>query len=517
MFKSNLSHSLSPTKIKTEAVDTPSFAMDFQKSCSTSHIFLDKPISSHNRQSLSPYKRPKKSVQRLHSPNFTTKKEQLPFIINNRPKSSEYSRLYENEQLEIYNQSFDEEVDTALRSRILLEMIDDQNDEEFSSIVVTTSSFKPDSKKLVSRSDSKKFDTSLSLDENKSGEPFDACNSKKGIFLGNPEAIASIPTPSPTPFSPAYAEPSYSLPELKKEPEDAVFPTMSEIPNNDRALSSDIPTSKKVVIGNAPLSVTKTSKNNIPSQSNGHKKKSSRRHLESSVTVGKITKKNGHKQTKRSNISRTEKNSSNQSETEDENYMEDIKVHTARSMPRRWTESDDDKVAFLREYGNLKWHEVTEFINGRHTPQAVQMRYLRSLKRRNDQLTPEETEKLRRLVVEDYETRFKRLSTAMGPSFTPVRIQKIFLAQGGLGDTLESNKKWTRDEIIDLVDQAEGDFDNFTVPVRSDELPPRARDHMKDKYTKSYEELVSLYIGIERFNDSNLQRKPKIDLDQDKK
>ncbi|VVT56863.1 uncharacterized protein SAPINGB_P005350 [Magnusiomyces paraingens] len=172
-----------------------------------------------------------------------------------------------------------------------------------------------------------------------------------------------------------------------------------------------------------------------------------------------------------------------------------VTQNNSRSHARRWTESDDDKVAFLREYGHLKWHEVTEFINGRHTPQAVQMRYLRSLKRRNDQLTSEETAKLERLVTEDYETRFKRLSTAMGPAFTPVRIQKIFLQQCGMGAYLDSQKTWTKEEISRLVDEAGGDFDSFEVPIRSDELPQRAREHMADKYSKTYEELVGMYVG----------------------
>lgn len=180
---------------------------------------------------------------------------------------------------------------------------------------------------------------------------------------------------------------------------------------------------------------------------------------------------------------------------DDDGHDKNSRAAAIRYRPRRWTESDDNKVAFLREYGNLKWNEVTEFIKGRHTPQAVQMRYLRSLKRRNDKITPTEEANLRRLVVEDYESRFRRLSTAMGPSFTPIRIQKVFMAQSGMQSMLESQKKWTQDEISQLIDDAGGDFDEFHVPTRSDELPPLAAEHMKDKYTRSYEELVSMYIG----------------------
>lgn len=169
---------------------------------------------------------------------------------------------------------------------------------------------------------------------------------------------------------------------------------------------------------------------------------------------------------------------------------------------RRWTESDDDKVAFLREYGNLKWHEVTEFINGRHTPQAVQMRYLRSLKRRNDNLTSAEQAKLRRLVEEDYEARFKRISTHMGPSFTPVRIQKIFLEDAGLNEMLQVEKVWTKEEIAKFVDEAAGDFDSFVVPYRADKLPPRAAAHMEQHMNHTYKDLIQLYVGANAYHDA---------------
>lgn len=162
---------------------------------------------------------------------------------------------------------------------------------------------------------------------------------------------------------------------------------------------------------------------------------------------------------------------------------------------RRWTDSDDDKVAFLREYGKLKWHEVTEFINGRHTPQAVQMRYLRSLKRRNDGVTSSERKKLTKLVIEDYEGRFRRLSIQMGPAFTPVRIQKIFLQDAGLGALLQKDKIWSKEEIAGFLESAAGDFDKFEVPYRADQLPRKADEYMNRRATLSYKELVDMYVG----------------------
>lgn len=170
-----------------------------------------------------------------------------------------------------------------------------------------------------------------------------------------------------------------------------------------------------------------------------------------------------------------------------------ISKNSNKNTPvKRWTESDDDKVAFLREYGNLRWFEVTELLNGRHTPQAVQMRYLRSLKRRNDQLTPEEREKFEKIVTEDYENRFKRIATQMGPSFTAVRIQKIFLKDAGLGKLLEQTKVLSREEIANLIG---GDLDNFRVPTFADRLPPLAAEHMQKYACESYENLVGMYIG----------------------
>ncbi|KAF5097647.1 hypothetical protein D0Z00_002330 [Geotrichum galactomycetum] len=167
----------------------------------------------------------------------------------------------------------------------------------------------------------------------------------------------------------------------------------------------------------------------------------------------------------------------------------------SESKIKRWTESDDDKVTFLREYGNLKWHEVTEFINGRHTPQAVQMRYLRSLKKRNDSLTFAERSKLQKIVEEDYKSRFKRISTQMGPSFTPIRIQKIMLMEAGLGDLLQDDKIWTKEEIANFLDEAAGDFDSFEVPWRADRLPSRAADYMMHRMFRSYNDLINHYVG----------------------
>lgn len=171
------------------------------------------------------------------------------------------------------------------------------------------------------------------------------------------------------------------------------------------------------------------------------------------------------------------------------------KTNKTRSRAKRWSESDDDKIAFLREYGNLKWHEVTEFINGRHTTQAVQMRYLRSLKRRNDSLTLDQRKKLTQVVEEDYHNRFKRISIAMGPSFTPLRIQKIFLQDVGLGDLLKPERTWTKEEIAAFIDAADGDFDNFKVPHFGEKMPPAALQHIEKYQSLKYDDLVKIYIG----------------------
>ncbi|KAF5099125.1 hypothetical protein D0Z00_001789 [Geotrichum galactomycetum] len=171
------------------------------------------------------------------------------------------------------------------------------------------------------------------------------------------------------------------------------------------------------------------------------------------------------------------------------------KPSRTRPAMKRWTESDDDKVAFLREYGNLKWHEVTEFINGRHTPQAVQMRYLRSLKRRNDVITLEQRNKLAKVLEEDYHNRFKRISIAMGPAFTPLRIQKLFMQEVGLGHLLKPERMWTKEEIAAFIDAADGDFDNFKVPHFGDKLPPAALQHIEKCQMLKFEDLVKMYIG----------------------
>lgn len=492
MFENN-SHSFSPTKIKTETIEAPSFAMDFENASFSHHSFCEslpkKTTNARNRYSHSSSKRSKETIQRSYSSRFTTPKE-LPSSINNETEPSHYSKFDENDDLDIYNAPFCEE---EMKSSIVLDFIHDQND-GISQSNTNGSSFSMQSSKEPSLSTGPQSPVALfeTVEPSKS-KPRDASIDEKGTSLQKPDDISFIPSPSPSPFSTSSVEPSCASPKLKKELEVTIFPQMLEVSDVSVTLSDNTPNNKT-----ASTTLEKNElKENTSSHRDGPKKKKTRRNTDTSLAIAKIPKKRGRRPKRRNTVSQVEEKTRKSSDSEYDDCLGEIPVQTGRSMPRRWTDSDDDKVAFLREYGNLKWHEVTEFINGRHTPQAVQMRYLRSLKRRNDKLTPEESTKLRRLVVEDYESRFKRLSTAMGPSFTPVRIQKIFLTQGGLADTLGGEKKWTRDEIVDLVDQAGGDFDNFTVPVRSDELPPQAKDHMKDKYTKSYEELVSLYIGVE--------------------
>lgn len=88
-----------------------------------------------------------------------------------------------------------------------------------------------------------------------------------------------------------------------------------------------------------------------------------------------------------------------------------------RRAPQRWTQSDDLLILYLKEVENLTWKEAALLIRYRHSWQAVQMRYLRTLCRLTGEWSEEDTNRLKLVVSRDWATRWKRIATEMGPQF----------------------------------------------------------------------------------------------------
>lgn len=74
----------------------------------------------------------------------------------------------------------------------------------------------------------------------------------------------------------------------------------------------------------------------------------------------------------------------------------------------RWTKKEDELVIYLREKQKFKWYEITDELNGRHTPQAVQMRYLRVLKKKKPLIMDQEKQTIMDIMNGNDMYRIKR-------------------------------------------------------------------------------------------------------------
>lgn len=92
----------------------------------------------------------------------------------------------------------------------------------------------------------------------------------------------------------------------------------------------------------------------------------------------------------------------------------------------RWTPEEDRQIIDYKENHDKTWKEISSLLTGRHTWQAVQMRYLRNLKGRNDPWHESQISKLYEVIEKDWNMRWKRISNELGPSFSPERVvQKV--------------------------------------------------------------------------------------------
>lgn len=121
-------------------------------------------------------------------------------------------------------------------------------------------------------------------------------------------------------------------------------------------------------------------------------------------------------------------------------------VHSLREVPGgglgvkrpvRWTPVDDRLILYLKEIEGLTWKESALMIRYRHSWQAVQMRYLRTLCRLTGKWTPEETAQLQSIVARDWAGRWKRIATEMGPQFPVERVYRHMKGLAGMEVDLE--------------------------------------------------------------------------------
>jgi hypothetical protein len=155
----------------------------------------------------------------------------------------------------------------------------------------------------------------------------------------------------------------------------------------------------------------------------------------------------------------------------------------------RWTYQDDLLIAHLKEVKKCSWREIAEAIHRRHTWQAIQMRYLRSLKSRNNPFTPEEDQKFEIALINDWKTRWKRISADMGPAFSEDRCARRALQMAGLDDMVKS-------ELI------EEDVETG-IPRDTSKLPERAVKYLELLDDVNFQAVLETYTGLGNIKGEN--------------
>jgi hypothetical protein len=88
---------------------------------------------------------------------------------------------------------------------------------------------------------------------------------------------------------------------------------------------------------------------------------------------------------------------------------------------KEWTKSEDDAIVYYKEEMKYSWKRIEELLDNKHSWQAIQMRYLRNHKSRNDEWSRYMEVKLVNAIRKDWENRWKRISADLGKDFGPER------------------------------------------------------------------------------------------------
>ncbi|KAG5355960.1 Myb-related protein A [Yarrowia sp. B02] len=99
------------------------------------------------------------------------------------------------------------------------------------------------------------------------------------------------------------------------------------------------------------------------------------------------------------------------------------------TKPLRWSRDDDTTVLYLKEVEQVTWKEAALLIRYRHSWQAVQMRYLRTLCRLTGKWSQDDSARLEEVMSRDWRHRWKRLATEMGPQFPVERVYRHVMGQ----------------------------------------------------------------------------------------
>lgn len=97
------------------------------------------------------------------------------------------------------------------------------------------------------------------------------------------------------------------------------------------------------------------------------------------------------------------------------------KAKTTSKKISSWTKAEDDAIVYYKEEMKYSWKKIEELLEQQHSWQAIQMRYLRNHKSRNDEWSRFMEIRLINLIRKDWENRWKRISAELGKDFGPER------------------------------------------------------------------------------------------------
>lgn len=123
---------------------------------------------------------------------------------------------------------------------------------------------------------------------------------------------------------------------------------------------------------------------------------------------------------KRARSTGTGSDSKEQMELDDEDGESAYKRSKTSMAGRKvssWTKAEDDAIVYYKEEMKYSWKKIEELLEKKHSWQAIQMRYLRNHKSRNDEWSRYMEIKLINAIRKDWENRWKRISADLGRDF----------------------------------------------------------------------------------------------------
>lgn len=151
---------------------------------------------------------------------------------------------------------------------------------------------------------------------------------------------------------------------------------------------------------------------------------------------------------------------------------------------KRWTQEEDRLIIHYKENLKKSWKDIESLLDGKHSWQAIQMRYLRCHKTRNNTWKDEDVEKLLLRIQEDFDNRNKRILIEMGPSFSAQRI----------AIKIEQLSAMSDNPLLRLYATDDKEEDEDEEGVYDDEI--ETGDNQEDELEEIYDDLENQCTGM---------------------